>query len=340
MDYTESPDQVSEFVRMALPLMARQQIPPTPPNYTVWYDYVSGRNAPLKDAIDRIMRERQALSSDESLEMFQEYCRTTEEKLAEKTRTEVRELLNSVLAQMAESGGQASHYTEVLSSFNERLSGDIGLDEFRSMVDEFASETDTMLNANRQLENRLQQTTEELEQLRQQLEQARVEATTDALTGLPNRKAFDTELNRLSAEGGFCLVMADIDHFKQFNDTHGHQVGDKVLRFVAGHLAEAISDHGMVARFGGEEFAVLIPCASLDKALTLAEKARARIESQRLRRTDNQQSLGTITLSFGVAAWRNGEPVTALIERADAALYQSKHEGRNRVTGENQLDAA
>ncbi|MBI5040660.1 MAG: GGDEF domain-containing protein, partial [Gammaproteobacteria bacterium] len=217
--------------------------------------------------------------------------------------------------------------------------------EFRRLVNEFMGETHQMLTSNRQLEKQLERTNHELDDLRSQLEEARHEASTDALTGLANRKAFDTALQEqteLARETGceLCLIMADIDHFKHFNDNHGHLIGDKLLRFVSNILKDSLKGQDLVARFGGEEFAILLPNTPLRGALAVAESLRARVQSQRLRRTDTQQPIGGVTLSLGIANFKASDAPESLIARADSALYQSKRLGRNRVTLETQVPAA
>lgn len=342
--YPESPPQAAEYIRLALPLMARNGIPATPRHYTVWYDYVSGRNPALKDSIDRALAEDRSLTAELSDELYDAYFRNSEEKLIEQTRAEVRTLVSAVLQRLADSGGQADHYGAVLESYHERLTRDLDRDAFRRLLNDFTVETRAMLEANRRLEQQLRTTNDELDELRQQLETARQEASTDALTALANRKAFDAALEErcaATAPGhGLCLIMADIDHFKRFNDSHGHLIGDKLLRFVANILRESVKGQDLVARFGGEEFAILLPDTPPRGALAVAETLRARVQGQKLRRTDNQRSLGGVTLSLGVACFRAGETADAFVARADAALYQSKRLGRNRVTPETQLPAA
>ena len=342
--YPESHQQAAEYIRLALPLMARNGIPATPRHYTVWYDYVSGRNRALRDSIDRILAQERGLTAQLSDELYDEYFRTGEERITAQVRAEVRTLVAAVLQQLAESGGQASRYGHTLESYHERLTGELGRDEFQRLLTEFTVETRTMLEANRCLEQQLQNTNHELDELRQQLETARQEASTDALTDLANRKAFDAALEACcaaaTAETRLCLIMADIDHFKHFNDNHGHLVGDKLLRFVANILKDSVKGQDLVARFGGEEFAILLPDTPLRGASVVAESLRVRVQSQRLRRTDNQQPLGGVTVSLGIACLRGGEAAEALVARADAALYQSKRLGRNRVTLETQLPAA
>lgn len=345
MEYRESAEQAAEFIRLALPLMARNGIPANPKHYTVWYDYVSGRNLPLKESIDRALSAEQKINPELSDEIFEQFFRHNEEKIADKMRSEVRTLVSTVLQQLSESGGQAHHYGSVLEAYNTRLSQDLSSGEFRRLVGEFMGETREMLEANRQLERQLQTTNHELEELRQQLESARHEACTDALTGLANRKAFDIALLEQSTlandtRSELCLIMADIDHFKHFNDNHGHLIGDKLLRFVSTILKDSLKGQDLVARFGGEEFAILLPNTPLRGALAVAESLRARVQSQRLRRTDTHKPIGGVTLSLGIACFRYGESADDIIARADRALYQSKHQGRNRVTLETQVPAA
>jgi len=174
----------------------------------------------------------------------------------------------------------------------------------------------------------------EIEQLRQNVVRAQTEARTDPLTGAANRAAFDEELARrceLAAAGRetFALVFADIDHFKQINDTYGHPVGDRVLTALVEFLRARIRRSDTIARYGGEEFAVILPGATLRPALR-----KARRLNDELARCDWQvdpTSKLRFTTSMGVAAWQDGDDAAAMIERADRALYRAKHEGRNRV---------
>ena len=173
---------------------------------------------------------------------------------------------------------------------------------------------------------------------RDDLLRARDEALLDALTGVLNRKGFDRRLDRLLSEqpagdAGHGLVMLDIDHFKQVNDTHGHLVGDRVIQAVGEILRAAVpAGDCAAARYGGEEFAILVPNATLDRTAQIAEDVRLRTKAMKIRDRRTQDVVLTITISGGVAAWRPGDDAAALVQRADAALYQSKKAGRDRVT--------
>src|SRR5262249_43341180 len=156
---------------------------------------------------------------------------------------------------------------------------------------------------------------------------------TDALTGVCNRRAFDDELNRRVAEWQrrktmFSLVMLDVDHFKKFNDTHGHQAGDGVLKGVAKTLKDTLREMDFVARYGGEEFAAVLPVTNQSEALIAAERMRVAVEKAVFKFHGTELR---VHCSFGVAQVLVDNTPAEMVRRADAALYQSKSAGRNCV---------
>jgi len=182
-----------------------------------------------------------------------------------------------------------------------------------------------------------------MESLRRDLVNTRKEAMTDALTGIANRKYFDAKLRETAAatmETGeaLSLLLVDIDHFKSFNDRYGHQAGDQVLAIVAHSLTNAIKGQDTVARYGGEEFGIILPHTELHGATALAEHICTAMAARHIRRKSTAQDFGSVTLSIGVAEYRLGEPLSVLIDRADAALYRAKGDGRNRAVNEIVLE--
>ena len=345
MHYDDSQQQAAEYVRIALPLMARHGVTPHPVNYTVWYEYVSGRNRELKQTLDQYLAEHGAVPAEFNEDLYRKFFASREQQIADQMQVEVARMLGMVMEQIGRSSSRTSEYGDLLARYSERLSRQMGLEELRGLLNELLEETRDMREVNRELELRLTATTRELEDLRRELETARHEATTDALTEIANRKAFDDALAAAmerARESGepLCLLLADVDHFKHFNDAHGHLLGDRLLRFVARAFKESVKGQDLVARFGGEEFAVLLPATPLNGARTVAEHIRSTLAGQRLRRTDTDQSVGAVTLSFGVARYRPDESVEAFVSRADSALYLSKQQGRNRVSSEEQLQYA
>ncbi len=160
-------------------------------------------------------------------------------------------------------------------------------------------------------------------------------ATIDALTGLHNRgwldDMFDREIRRSERDDlTLCLMMIDVDHFKKYNDEYGHLVGDHVLVSVGECIRKPLRPNDLVARFGGEEFSVLLPETSLDNALTIAERLRERVDMADHGELDGKKIPGA-TVSIGVAEYRPGDSLETMIAAADVAMYHAKNEGRNRV---------
>ena len=176
--------------------------------------------------------------------------------------------------------------------------------------------------------------TQQAQRLRQELASLRDETSRDRLTGLLNRAAMEEHLAAAS-RAGFCAAAIDIDHFKRVNDTHGHGVGDRVLRAVANVLAEECAPH-LVARWEGGKFVVLLEGVDLKDGTALVEHARAALAAKRLRLRENDEPLDPISFSAGVAAAR-GRSSAAVLEAADALLRQAKSRGRNRIIGEGRL---
>jgi diguanylate cyclase (GGDEF)-like protein/PAS domain S-box-containing protein len=166
-------------------------------------------------------------------------------------------------------------------------------------------------------------------------------ALTDGLTGLANRRAFDEALERewkrtLREGSQISLLLLDVDHFKEFNDQYGHQVGDDCLRAIAAAITGAVRASDIVARYGGEEIVVILPSANMTGAVEAAEKVRSAVETLQLSNEGNPEGRGWVTASIGVATAiaRCGGTMRmpeSLLLAADNALYKAKHEGRNRI---------
>ena len=174
-----------------------------------------------------------------------------------------------------------------------------------------------------------------IEKLRANLAEATDKALRDPLTGLGNRRFFDQKLKEALREtpaaDGLCLAMCDLDWFKAINDKFGHPVGDLVLKMLGETLTDGVGENDIVARVGGEEFAIVFPGARSVQAASLAEQVRKRLEAKKWAVGSSGAVVGTVTASFGVAERREGEGAEELIKRADQALYRAKASGRNRI---------
>ena len=192
---------------------------------------------------------------------------------------------------------------------------------------------DDILRANEELQQKLSTAEVRLQRQEEQLKTTLAAACTDALTGVCNRRAFDDELNRRIAEWQrrktmFSLVMIDVDFFKKFNDKYGHQAGDEVLKGVARTLKDTMREMDFVGRYGGEEFAAVLPVTNQREALIAAERIRKAVESAVF---EHEGAELHVTCSIGVAQVLDDNTAAEVVKRADAALYHSKSAGRNCV---------
>lgn len=233
----------------------------------------------------------------------------------------LHELAAGVAADVGEHNSQ-------VEAINHQLSAESG-DDAAVVVNAVSQ----LLAANSQMQQQLDSAQEQLRQQAQEIESQTVAARTDALTGLANRRVFDDEIDALTTrfnEHGtpFAVTILDIDHFKKFNDTHGHQVGDLVLQHAAKVYVDSVPETDIVTRFGGEEFAVIHPETTVEEAVVRADKIRAALDASIIQSEGKQLH---VAASLGVAEVTPGEAGSELIERADGALYAAKEAGRNRT---------
>jgi diguanylate cyclase len=235
-----------------------------------------------------------------------------------------------------EAGADTSQFDERLGEFQRGLVGATTLQDIGVQVSAMVVETQRVTDSFGRFARELDQSHGEVKRLTEELDRLRQDALIDALSGLMNRRGFDRELQRLlvdgEPDGAFSVIMFDIDHFKRVNDTYGHPLGDAVIASVGRLIRDCLGQVGFAARYGGEEFVVALPAQPAAKAEEVAQSIRARVEKGKIRRRQTDEPIAGITISAGVASWRKGDKVDALLERADQALYSSKEKGRNQVT--------
>jgi diguanylate cyclase len=204
------------------------------------------------------------------------------------------------------------------------------------VVLELVELTAKMVTKTRAAEVELDTRANAMTELRARLADARTKAETDLLTGLSNRRQFERVLGAMSERarltgGKLSLAFCDIDNFKRVNDNHGHETGDRVLKFAAKILDEHCGRYGIVARHGGEEFAILFEGMSERQAYEITDAARQAIQRRQVVDTKTRREVGIVTFSAGVSQLKPEEPLSALLKRADVALYRAKASGRNVV---------
>ena len=329
----------AERLRLAVPLMTRYGIPATPENYAVWFHYVSGDRPALKSHLDQLLEQQVKFDDTLNERLYNEFAAECNIGELEQIRQLVRTTLDDTSEALNSTGSEAERFGNVLERFDSGCLKAESIDDVYSLLTEVLEETRQMKSSMQSIKSDFDAKSAEMEQLRRELEEVRQQASSDPLTGLSNRATFFDLLkacHEADADGihTHCVVMLDIDHFKRVNDTFGHLVGDKVIRFVAEVLQNLVKGQDTAARYGGEEFALLLPDTALDGALALCNNIRRRIEETNLVRSGTRESLGTITISGGVAQFRAGEEHRELLQRADRALYRSKANGRNQVTAD------
>lgn len=335
------PTREQALAKTAFALMGDWNIAPTPDNYELFYVYANGTNAALSKIIETMLHEKTPFAPA----VLQDLCtrfltRERHAQTMEEVGSGISGTLDAVLSKLERAGKDAGEYGRALSAASGELGGNQSPAAVAKMVERLVGATQAMEVRTKALEGELQRSSEQVSDLKTQLDTVRKESRTDPLTGIANRKTFDTEIAAAIADSyadgsSVALMMCDIDYFKRFNDSWGHQTGDQVLRLVANCLSENVKGRDTAARYGGEEFAVILRQTGLEGAAKLADQIRSNVENKKLVKKSTGDILGTITISIGVAELHRGDTPDNLIQRADRALYRAKNTGRNRVVAES-----
>jgi diguanylate cyclase len=316
------------------------QLDPVPDHYRLAWEYLNGGNMMLREAVNRKLDANGRLSADIVAEILDECEGQIKVKDLNALVAESEALLVGGFKTLSKSGKESQAYAEVLQSRLDWMreldpsdQADMPIEaQFKALL----KITSQMLQSTKKASESLDQSTRKLSQMRSRLDEANDKAQRDQLTGLPNRWAFEQQFSAatIRAKERFeplSVAFIDIDHFKQVNDTHGHEAGDRVLQLVAKTLDGFGRGNCHLARHGGEEFVIVLENTDTQEAKQQIDTVREELAERSLVNRDNGQSIGKVTFSAGVAPFNPGEPNRQVLRNADAALYEAKNSGRNKV---------
>lgn len=319
-------DEIAEF-------LLRHRLEVTADNLAIAHGALSGANPGLA----RQIAKRIAGGLEVSQEWLDEAAATESAKARDDGIDAVLMKLEALVDAYSNNTSVARDAT---AEYNERLEHHVAeltqAEDTGKLISDLAELAKAMLERSRQLESDMRRSECEAKSLRRSLAKAKRDAEVDHLTGLPNRRAFEAVLEREYREARaevepLVVAFCDIDHFKRINDTHGHDVGDRVLRVIAESLSAATDDKCHVARHGGEEFVMLFRGTSASQAKARLDEIRERLAERKLVSRTTDEPIGQVTFSAGLADVFDFENPRAALKAADDALYAAKEGGRNQV---------
>lgn len=337
MNTNVGPSAIEQHSANALNILRKQDLPPDPANYHVFFEYASGTSPAMNRILDIYLSNKRHLDTATVQSLFETYV-APKFKDANATATdELDQIVSRTMSVIQETESNAKELAGGAAGVAQAL-GKTGTGnlEISAVIEKLGTLARNAVARAQAAEGELKSTKAETQLIKERFEAANKAALTDGLTEIPNRKNFDQTLRRLAAEAmetgaSLSMAMVDIDHFKKFNDTYGHPLGDNVIKLVAHQLSDGSRPEDFVARYGGEEFSLLMANVSGADATDLVDRIRQSIAKKVLKKRDTGEEIGCITVSCGVATYSFGETLESFVERADASLYRAKQSGRNRV---------
>lgn len=333
MKYEITKEKSAEYLRQAIHHMSMQDAAFHPVSYAVWYEYSSGEHARLIEEVNHLIEKEKKLNEKSTAHIFNKHISGTDVESAKVLVERFNQTMTDMTSSTQKAGMETAQFKKSLDDWSDvvqQLDAPLG-----ARLGSLLSDTVQMQTSMHTLQNKLESSLEEIADLQTQIMKVKQEAISDGLTGLMNRKGFDTALHQCLesvTNDEVCLVIADIDYFKRVNDSYGHLFGDKVIQAVAKVLKNASGALYTAGRYGGEEFVMLLPHTSVEIAKEVAETIRRQVAAITIKNNITQKLISNITISLGVTSYHPNESVDSFISRADQALYTSKAHGRNQVT--------
>ncbi|MEW8219270.1 MAG: GGDEF domain-containing protein [Candidatus Thiodiazotropha taylori] len=330
-------ENVSECFRLSLSFLTKYQILGNPVNFALFYHYAAGDDKNLIEAMDEYLKQGKIWSDHDANQLFERFIHGCENEFVDNLREEILSVTAHTIGSMVDIVGSTAVSNKKIKAHINHLAESKNVSDVLGAVKEIISETRELATETTKLEQELTDSSSVITKLMNELAQIKRQAIYDTLTGVLNRRGFDEKLSTLisntktNRDANFCMILIDLDHFKRINDQYGHISGDKVLFSIGKLLSERTKGLDNCARFGGEEFAILMPETQLTNAYNVAENLRILVTKIKLKRPSTGEIIDDISASFGVGAYRSGEEKEDFLDRCDKALYRAKRLGRDRV---------
>lgn len=311
---------------------------PYPKVYEVLYTYVSGHNTRLNSMVDEVLSENKEANKTEleaihrevldPVSKFQDVLLDTGQKL-DGELTDITALTEKYIS-------TNDNYQSTLNRSVESLKTSDSTQDLSEKILELIQENERMRDQTMELTESLEKSKEQIDDLKMCLSAAIDESMKDQLTGLGNRRWLERNFRIILENAGagverYCIVLLDIDRFKKINDTFGHLVGDKVLKYFGRIIQNNVRNDDICARFGGEEFCIILKKANIRQAEEVMENLRQQLEKSNLVLANSKTEIGTVTASFGITSLKTDDTLEGVLERVDGLLYEAKETGRNRI---------
>ena len=333
------------FAKFAVEQIELLGLPADPRSFELWFNYAAGLNSELNRTINEAIDSSYGLTEAKFNRLCDVYLSGSRHgarltALSTDLSEEIAEVFSMVQAAAYSTGAYEKQLADGLVSFEEFNCQEV----IKPVVDALVVATCEIVAQTRILKEQLNASQARAARLQSEVDLLRQETLTDPVTLIGNRQYFDERLAQLVGgahnKSSLSLLFCDIDRFKDFNDRHGHQIGDQVLRLVASLMRQNLRNGDIVARYGGEEFGIILPETTLAVAVELGDRIRSAIAAREVKRRNGQGSFGRITVSIGAVQLQSGEAADDLLRRADNCLYCAKKLGRDRVATDKDTAAA
>jgi len=338
MMYQDSIDQAGEKAALAIAFLQRHRLAAHPVNYTVAYDYITGANAGLCQTIEQKLAARIPFDDFVMTELYSNFI-STNNKENDQLVHRVSQLVNKLNDTSNSAKDAISEYIDILDHSLVALKTENPA-QARDTLHRMLDATYDARTSQQKLKDQLQQSHQQAEILREELAQLKRNRQVDPLTGLYNRLAMQEHVDLWLTEDPkrkIAAIAVDLDHFRQFNQDYGFNIGDVILSKVAKKISAYVQESGLPVRAGGEEFLILLPDVDLRTAGEIAEQVRRGVEKLRFVSSRSKKALPKVTISLGVALYQAEENWHQFLARSTQVLQVAKRRGRNQVATETML---